>query len=64
MFQDNYIFLFFSESESYENFFPTRIDNLIKDAKELEDNVLQQKDSLRARLHSLADALKMSNQHA
>lgn len=48
-----------SESEAFEAFSPARIDELLKEARALEQSLEQQKDRLRERLAAVSRALDL-----
>lgn len=48
----------FVDSEGVDNFYEPRIDELIKEAKVVEQGLLAQIDSFRQRLHSITETLK------
>ena len=47
----------FRECESFENLYPTRLDEIIREAKELEQQLKLQKESLKERLRFLTRTL-------
>ena len=47
------------ESESFEQFCPSRMDELLKEALALEQNLLQQKDVLKNRLKGISQTLRL-----
>jgi len=49
----------FSESENYELLFPDRLDQMIHEATQLEQNLIRQKNALRERLGFLSTTLKI-----
>lgn len=48
-----------SESETFELFCPARLDELLKEAYTLENNMKQQKEKLKGRLKQLSKTLDM-----
>ena len=52
--------LCFSDSEKFDNFYETRIDELIKEAEELEQTLIKQKGLLKEKLKGLTKTLAMA----
>ena len=48
-----------SESEAFESFCPSRVDELLKEARALEENMMEQKERLKQRLKLISSTLEM-----
>ena len=51
----------YSESEAFESFFPTRVDELLKEALALEENLKEKKEVMKRRLSAIASTLECFN---
>ena len=54
-----FTFIVCSESEAFESFCPARVDELLKEARALEENLSEQKERLKQRLKFLSRTLEL-----
>ena len=55
-----YNYLFYSESEAFEACCAARLDEILKQALDLEQNLIEQKECLRARMKAVSRTLMAS----